>query len=384
MGLVLACLGLKASAANADGFRADLTLAGRFDERPSSSTHPEWVGSMTPRIGFTREAALARYDAEVRRRFDSLDGDVSPRPANDVAKLDCKGTPAETMEWSLAGNYYRSRDPLDQDPRVTVAEGTTQTAWGRARLSAWRTEATYEASNHDHTAPQVSDAWSQSVSGTVFPLRTPQGAWLVRGVYQEWNVDDERALSTVTGMTGYRRRHAEHLSTEVQVGAVSERTPDEGTRDPQLAWSVGVEGLAAAVGLPLGSRLRVGRDIETTGRAELWRDVGGLALTAEYGRAIESEGGRFSTPAIKDYVSLGMENSRMPVTLSVEGHYGRSRPRVGAGDTIETVRATGGLSRALNPWLSGRASYSYLLQRNDGATEFHRNRAEVALTALLH
>jgi hypothetical protein len=384
MGLVLACLGLKASAATADGFRADLTLAGRFDERPSGSTQPEWVGSMTPRIGFTREAALARYDAEIRRRFDSLDGDVSPRPANDVAKLDCSAAPSQTMDWALAGNYYRSRDPLDQDPRVTVAQGTTQTAWGRARLSAWRGEASYEIRNYDHTAPQLSDAWSQSAAATIFPVRTPQGAWLVRGAYQEWNVEDERALSAVIGTTGYRRQHAEHLSSEIQVGAVSQRTPQEGTMDPELAWSVGVEGLAAAVGLPLGSRLRVGRDVETAGVAELWRDVGGLKLTAEYRRAIESEGGRFSTPAIKDFASLGMENSRLPFTLSIEGAYGRSRPRVGEGETIETMRATGGLSRALNPWLTGRASYSYLLQRNDGATEFQRNRAELALTAQLH
>ena len=113
--------------------------------------------------------------------------------------------------------------------------------------------------------------------------------------------------------------------------------------------------------------------------------MGGLRLSAGYSRTVETEGGRFSTPAIKEYASLGMENSRLPFVLSVDGSYGRSRPRVGDGDTIDTLRATGGLSRALNPWLTGRAAYSYLLQRANGATEFHRNRAEVALTAsLLH
>src|SRR5262245_39345289 len=81
-GLVLACLGIDGTAV-ADGFRADLTPAGRFDQRPAIGLDDQWFGSVTPQVGFSRHAAYAQYDAEAYRRFDSLGGDVSPRPASD-------------------------------------------------------------------------------------------------------------------------------------------------------------------------------------------------------------------------------------------------------------------------------------------------------------
>jgi hypothetical protein len=382
VGLVLACLGLDRPVC-ADGFRADLTLAGRFDERSASESDGQWVGSVTPQLGFSRHAAFAHYDAEAHRRFDSLDGDVSPRPANDVAHLSFAGATSENVDWELSGNYYRSRDPLDQDPRFTTSPGITQTSRGLAHLSLWRGEATYEAQNHDNTAPQLSDAWSQSGTASIFPLRTPQGAWVVTGRYQDWTVEDVRILSAATGMTGYRRYHSPTFSSEVQVGAVSLNDASNGFEDPRFAWSVGVNGLAAALGLPFDSRLRVGRDVATNARAEIWRDVGGLKITAGYSRTVEAEGGRFSTPQIRDYASVGMEDSRLPVVLSLEGSYGRSKPREGGADPLEIVRAAGGLSRALRPWLTGHAGYSFLRQRDIGGSEFHRSRAEVSLTASL-
>ena len=384
VGLVLVCLGLDGSAVRADGFRADLTLAGRFDEKPVTETEGQWIGSVTPQLGFSRRAEYAHYDAEARRRFDSLRGDLSPRPASDVARLSFVGATSENTGWDLNGAYYRSRDPLDQDPRFTASPGTTQTSRGSAHVSLWRGEATYEAQNHDNTAPDLADAWSQSGSASIYPLRTPQGAWLVTGRYQDWTVDRVRTLSAVTGLTGYRRYHTPTFSSEVQLGAVSLDDGTQGFGNPQFAWSLGVEGLAAALGLPFDSRLRVGRDVSTNGRAEIWRDVGGLKVTAGYSRTVEAEGGRFSTPAIRDYASLGMENSRLPVTLTVDGSYGRSKPRAGDGRPLEIVRASGGLSRALRPWLTGRAGYSYLWQRDlGGGNDFHRNRAELSLTASL-
>jgi len=382
MGLVLACLGLDTPAVSADGFRADLTLAGRFDERPATGTDTQWVGSVTPQVGFSRHAAYARYDAEAHRRFDSLDGDVSPRPANDVARISFLGSSSENLDWELNGSYYRARDPLDQDPRFTASPGITQTSRGLARLSLWRGEAIYEAQNHDNTAPELADAWSQEGTATIYPLRTPQGAWLVTGRYQDWTVEQVRTLTAVTGLTGYRRYHSPTFSSEIEMGAVSLRTPADGTQDPQFAWSVGVDGLAGALGLPFDSKLRVGRDVTTNGRAELSRDVGGLKITAGYTRKVEALGGRFSTPAIHDYASVGMENSRLPVVLTLEGSYGHSKPREG-GDAIETMRASAGMSRALRPWLTGRAGYSFLRQRDLGGTEFRRGRAEVSLTASL-
>lgn len=381
-GLVLACLGLDGPAVSADGFRADLTLAGRFDERPAIETEDQWIGSVTPQVGFSRHAAYAHYDAEAHRRFDSLGGDASPRPASDVAHASFAGATSENVDWELSGNYYRTRDPLDQDPRFTSSPGTTQTSRGLAHLSLWRGEATYEAQNHDNTAPGLSDAWSQSGSASIYPLRTPQGAWVVTGRYQDWTVEDVRTLSAVTGMTGYRRYHSPTFSTEVQVGAVS-LNQTNGYEDARFAWSAEVNGLANALGLPLESKLRVGRDVTTNGRAEISRDVGGLKLSAAYSRAVEAEGGRFSTPEIRDYASVGMENSRLPVTLTLEGSYGRAKPREGGAQSLEIMRATGGLSRALRPWLTGRAGYSFLRQRDIGGSDFHRSRAEVSLTASL-
>lgn len=380
-GLVLACLGLDGPAL-ADGFRADLTLAGRFDERPAIGLDDQWVGSVTPQVGFSRHAAYAHYDAEAHRRFDSLGGDVSPRPAADVAHASFLGATSENLDWELSGNYYRTRDPLDQDPRFTTSPGTTQTSRGLAHVSLWRGEATYEAQNHDNTAPGLADAWSQTGSASLYPLRTPQGAWVVTGKYQDWTVNTVRTLSALTGMTGYRRDHTPTFSSEVQVGVVS-LNQTAGFADPQFAWSVAVNGLAEALGLPLDSKVQVGRDVTTNGRAEISRDVGGLKLSAAYSRAVEAEGGRFSTPEIRDYASVGMENSRLPVTLTLEGSYGRAKPREGNVAPLEIVRATGGLSRALRPWLAGRAGYSFLRQRDIGGSEFHRNRAEVSLTASL-
>jgi hypothetical protein len=380
-GLVLACLGLHGTAV-ADGFRADLTMAGRFDERLAIGLDNQWIGSVTPQVGFSRNAAYAHYDAEAHRRFDSLGGNVSPRPSADIAHASFLGATSESFDWEVSGNYYRTRDPLDQDPRFTTSPGTTQTSRGLARVSLWRGEASYEAQNHDNTAPDLADAWSQSGSASIYPLRTPQGAWVVTGKYQDWTVNSVRRLSALTGMTGYRRYHTPTVSTEVQLGAVS-LDQREGYENPQFAWSVAVNGLAGALGLPFESRVRVGRDISTNGRAEISRDVGGLKLSAAYSRAVEAEGGRFSTPEIHDYASLGMENSRLPVTLTVEGSYGRARPREGGAAPLEIVRAAGGLSRALRPWMTARAGYSYLRQRDIGGSTSHRSRAEVSLTTSL-
>ena len=383
MGLALACLSLEGAGASADGFRADLTVSGRFDERPPIAEQGNWIGSIAPEIGFSRHAAFANYDAFARRRFDSMLGDAAPRPATDVARGTFNGATSENVAWDVVGDYYRSRDPLDQDPHFTPSPGVTQTARGHARLSLWRGEAEYQAQNHNNTAPSLSDAWSQTATAAIFPLRTPQGAWLMTGRYQDWTNDNVRTLAAATALTGYRRYHTPTVSSEVQLGATSRNRQSEGYESPEFAWTVAFEGLLGAMGLPFDSRLRVGHDIETVGSAELWRDVGGLKFTAEYSRSIQAEGGRFSTPTTRDYAALGMENSRLPVTLSLQGSYGYSKPPEGQGNPLQTWRGEAGLSRAMQPWLTGRVGYSYLWQKDIGGADFHRSRAEVALTASL-
>ena len=87
--------------------------------------------------------------------------------------------------------------------------------------------------------------------------------------------------------------------------------------------------------------------------------------------------------AESDYASLGIENSRLPATLSLLGSYGYSKPPEGQGDPLETWRGEAGLSRAMQPWLTGHIGYSYLWQREIGGADFHRSRAEVGLTASL-
>jgi hypothetical protein len=383
MGLVVACLSLEGAAASADGFRGDLTVAGRFDERPPIAEQGNWIGSIAPELGFSRHAAFANYDAFARRRFDSMLGNANPRPAADEARGTFNGATSENLSWDVLGDYYRSRDPLDQDPRFTPSPGVTQTSHGRAHLSLWRGEALYQISNHDNTAPSQANAWSQAATAAVYPLRTPQGAWLMTGRYQDWTTNNVRTLAAVSALTGYRRYHTPEVTSEVQLGVVSRNREAGGYENPELAWTVAFEGLLGAMGLPLGSRMRVSHEVQTTGSAELWHEVGGLKWTAEYSRSIQAEGGSFSTPTTRDYAALGIENSRLPVTLTLRGSYGYSKPPAGFGDALQTWRGEAGLARAMQPWLTGRVGYSYLWQKDLGGADYHRSRAEVALTASL-
>lgn len=392
MGLLVACLGLDAGSARADGLRADkdglradLTMAGRFDEKPATNIDSQWIGSVTPQLGFSRHAEFAKYDVLAQRRFDSLGGDVSPRPALDLAQASFLGATSDNLSWETWANYYRTRDPLDQDPRFTPSPGITQSSRGFAQLKLWRAEGLYQAQNHDNTAPSLANAWSQSGDLSVFPLRTQRGAWMMTGRYQDWTVNNSRVLAAATGLTGYRRYVTPTFSSELQVGVVSLDHDRTGYETPQLAWSVGVDGFAGALGLPFESHLRVERDVVTRGRAELSRDLAGLKMSAGYSRSVDAEGGPFSTTSLRDYGFVAIEDSRPAVVVvSLEGSYGHSRAREGDPRPLDVVRASGGLSRALNPWLTARTGYSFLQEREPDGLVSRRNRAEVSLTASLH
>lgn len=364
----------------ADGWRAGLTLGTRFDEGVSAGPGGEWVGSMTPQLAFTRRASMARWDIKAGRRFDSRPGDASPRPASDVLGLDVLGTGAVDLE--LGGRYYRSRDLLSQDPRTAVVPGASESGSGSARISTWRGEVAYEAQTNAHGAFGQADGWSQSASATVYPGRSRRGAWLARGAYREWVLNDVRALSIVTGVAGFRRANTPLLTTEAEVGVVSERDGAGDTKDPGVAWAFGIEGFARALGLPLESRARVGRDVATTGRAEVRRSVAGVGMSVGWTRSLEAEGGHFAVPVTKDHATVGLDDSLAAGgVVSLEGSYGRTRPRDHGTDRVETFRVSGSVSHSLRPWLSGRATYSYLRQQETGGSRFHRGRAEIALTA---
>lgn len=217
----------------------------------------------------------------------------------------------------------------------------------------------------------------------LFPVRSAVSALLVRGEYQDWTFDDTLSLSAVTGVAGLRRSHTPLLSSEVEVGAVETRDARTGVRESRAAWTVGITGLARVLGLPLESRVRVGQGAALTGEARVSRSLSGVGLSAGWTRSLEADGGAFDVPAIRDFATVGFEDSLSSGTVvSVLGSYGRWRPRQAAGERIETFRASGSVARALGPWLSGRMTYSYLRQEPVSGEGFHRARADFALTAL--
>jgi hypothetical protein len=267
---------------------------------------------------------------------------------------------------------------------VTASGGAAASGEAAARVSAWRGETGYQARTSAHGGSTQSDGWSQSADAILYPARSSQGAWLARGAYREWTLNDVRALSSVTGTTGYRRAHTPLLRTEGEVGVVAERDADGNTQDPKPAWSFGIEGIARALGLPIESRLRAVHDLITGGEAELRRSVGGMGVSAGWKRSLEAEGGRFDVPVVKDYATVGLEDSLVAdAVISVEGSYGRTRPREAGADQIEDYRAQGSVSRPFRPWLWGRATYSYLRQKDAAGSTSHRGRAEIVLTASL-
>jgi len=387
MGIVVACLCLPGRAlAHADDWRTGVTVATRFDEGSRVGVGDgDWVSSFTPQVSLYRRGSLTRWELDASRRFDSLPEARSPRAASDVARLDFSTRPAEDAEIALKGWFRGSRDLVALDAGSPVTSGLTESADGLALASFWRGEVTWNGRSKSRDATGAADGWSQDASVTVFPFRSATHALQLRGGYQDWTIDDRRALRVVRGLGGYRREHTPWVSSQVEVGVAEIRDDRTGTTEHEVAWAAAVTGFARAMGLPFASRVRVASDVATTGSVELQRTLGGVSVEAKWERSVRAEGGAFTAPALRDFASIGIQDTLAAgVVVAVEGNYGRTRLLEGAEPRIETWRASGSLARPVRPWLTGRATYGYLRQVESSvaATEqFHRGRVEFALNA---
>ena len=387
MGFVVACLCLDPRGrAAADVVRAGVTVGTRVDDSSTETSATEgWNGLLTPFASWSRRGAAAEIDLEARRRFESTAEALSPRPAVDLVRLGIARPPGGLSAWSLNGRYHKTRDLMANDPNVVVLPGTTETGLLDAAVGLQRMEAAWQAESRARSAPGAGDGWFQNATATLLPLRTPTTAWLVRGGYENWTIDKSEALRATSVTTGYRREHRPGFTTEAEVGVSEVRDFQVGTNDTRATWGVAATGFAGLLGLALDSRLQVAYEVTTTGALDLGRSVSGMSLTLHAERALESEGGIFTAPVLKDFAEVAIADTIAGAWMGgFEVSHTRTREYAGEGPRIEQSRAALVVGHRLHHWLMAQASLSYFRQAETQGTlvdRYHRGRVEFGLTA---
>ena len=387
VGFVLACLCLDPRGrAAADGVRGGVTVGTRVDDSSTETSETEGLsGLLTPFLFWSRRGAGAEIDLEARRRYDSTRETRSFQPAVDLVKLGIARPTGGLSTWSLGGRYHKTSDLVANDPNVVVVPGTTETGTLNAAVALQRAEAAWQMESRSRSAPGAGDGWFQNATATLLPLRTPTTAWLVRGGYENWTIDDSEALRATSVTTGYRREHRPGFATEAEVGVSEVRDFQAGTDDTRATWGVAATGFAGLLGLALDSRLQVAYEVTTTGALDLGRSISGMSLTVHAERALESEGGVFTSPVLKDFAEVAIADTVAGTwTGGFEVSHARTRVYVGEGPEIETSRASLTVGHRLHHWLTAQASLGYFRQAETQGSQvdrYHRGRVEVGLTA---
>jgi len=387
VGFVLACLCLDPPGrAAAEGVRGGVTVGTRVDDSSTEAAATEGVnGLLTPFAYWTRRGAGAEIELEARRRFDFTPQAWTPQPAVDLVKLGIARPPGGLSAWNLDGRYHRTSDVVSNDPNVVVVPGTTETGLVNAALGLQRAEAAWQMETRSRSAPGSADGWFQNATATLLPLRTPTSAWLVRGGYENWTTEGVEALRATSATTGYRREHRPGFTTEAEVGVSEVRDFQAGTDDTRATWGVAATGFAGLLGLAVDSRVQVGYEVTTTGALDLGRDVSGMSLTLHAERALETEGGVFTSPVLKDFAQVAIADTIAGAWMGgLDASYTSTRVYAGEGPRIETSRASLKVGHRLHNWLAAQASLGYFQQtetRGPQVDRYHRARVEVGLTA---
>ncbi len=386
-GLVLAWLGLSVSGVHADGWAPGISVATRLDDGSSQGPDVDpWITTVVPQLNVSRLGPLASWEIGAQRSFDSYTRTPAPRPATDRASLRTWSALAQDTRVSLEGRYLRSRDPLHLDAQAPLTSGPSEIFSGSAEGRFWRGGMAYQMRARTYEAPSLVDGAFQSAKAVLYPLRREHGRLLLLGGWREWRVGGDRTLAASLVTVGYQRDHTAAVSSELEVGAVEVDDRRRGDRHREVAAAAGLTVAGALAGLPLDLRARFARDVTTTGMAEISRSIGGRRLAARWERSVDAEGGLFVESTLRDLVGIEVQDTLSERTLvALEGGYGRTWLREASGLRVEKYRASASVARRLQPWLTGRATYSYVEQTEaEGPISSYsrRSRVELSLTAV--
>lgn len=362
-----------------------LDLEVRQDQLPGTGTDDEgWMARLSPRLSLVRTGVGTTLEVMGARSFDSNRRLAGPAWVGDDAALRFLTTPGPYSTFSANAGYVSSRDPLGSKLTGPLTFSESAIATGGARLELWRLEGEVQVRSHTYESPGQLDGLSRTWEVSTFPLRRPESRGVLSGRGRDVKIGNSQALNTTALTLGMRRTHFEGLSSELEIGAAATRDPVRGTNSWGPAVVAGVAADRGAIRLPFDLRVRVFRDVATTGTIEVSVPGHGIRLAARGEQTLGAEGGYFGEPTLARYLTFEARDTlRGDYVLSLQGSVGQTRSFYENGPWLDTNRAWASLSRNVLPWLSAALDYSFVNQDGDASVPswvFQRNRVGLRLT----
>lgn len=362
-----------------------LDLEVRQDELPGTGSEDEgWMARLSPRLALVRTGVGTTLEVIGSRSFDSNRRLAGPAWVGDDAALRFLTTPGPHSAFSANAGYVSSRDPLSSNLTGPLTFSESAIATGGARLELWRLEGEYQVRSHTYESPGHLDGLSRVWEVSAFPFRRPETQAVLSGRGRDVKIAESQALNTTALTFGMRRTHFEGLWSELEVGAAATRDPVRGTNSWDLAVVAGLDADRGVIRLPFDLRVRVFRDVATTGYVEASLPGHRIRLSARGEQTLGAEGGYFGDSTLARYLTFEARDTLMgDYVLTLQSSVGQTRSFYENGPWLDTNRAWASLSRRVLPWMSAALDYSFVNQDGDASVPswvFQRNRVGLRLT----
>jgi hypothetical protein len=386
--LAPACLLLSLAAPSADAasFGPELTLEARYDDNVLKRTDgmQDYLSVLVPRLRATEVEGVRPWELRLRRTMVSYGRDPQPVALSDLMMGRGAWYMAAMESVSAGFRYTRSSEPTEVEEDAIVTGGDVFSTSGRIGIDTYRAEGELRARTWSYSRAGLSDGSSQAWGFRYFPMRTRDSGWLF--AYRGENLDlDRRGLEAHVVTSGFQRRHATWLSSEIELGAVAVSYDDGADDDRHAAGAVGLVATRGEQGAPLSARLRIAHDVTTTSMAEVRQSWEAARVTARWESTLDAEGGIYRSPTVSRRAVLSLEASPDGVRRVVlEGSYRRVRPFRVESVAANLLRFSISYALPVNNWLRARVGYDHVRQDvppGGRAVEFDRNRILVSFTA---
>jgi len=399
--LVALSLGLGGERALAQGpVQAGVGMGLRFydHEQPVGQPATYAARTITPLLRVRVDNAASLLYLQAERRFEFYDGDAGLDtligPGNhtaDRAALEARHHFTEMDEIRGTARYVRSRDLLDID-EGTVSSAGDQRRWDlETSGELWRTEGSFLFENHRYEEAGTSNVQNIEWTARAVPLRLPALAVFGGFTQQRIELDQKTGFGPWTVLDrrlphlGLRRAITPTLKAEL-TGGVADVLFGDGSRQRRAAFGAS---LTRREDAPVTFLFQVGfeGDSLSLARATLGRTLGNGGIWIRGESYADAEGGFQHYPTETRRIAAGVRDTlgRANV-LTFETSYENDRPIHFPGPRSEVLRASGWLTRRMQPWLEARVGASFLrnpVNLHPGETLYRRFRMDAELSAML-